>query len=76
MSMPSAPKAAKIWRWLQENPGSTSLQVQQAMGMPRKNAAAILSEMEREGNVQAERIFSETARRHVRTYRAVEATCQ
>ena len=76
MSIPTAPKAAKVWIWLQDNPRSTADQVEKALGMPRKNTAAILSEMEREGFVATERIYSELAKRHVRTYRAVEATCQ
>jgi len=71
MSIPTAPKAAKVWIWLQDNPRSTSLQVQQALGMPRKNAAALLSEMEREGNVEAERVYQDTLGRHVRRYRVV-----
>ena len=76
MSIPTAPKAAKVHAWLQAHPASTADQVERALFMPRKNTAAILSEMEREGFVTTERIFSEAAKRHVRTYTAVETACQ
>ena len=71
MSIPSAPKAAKVHAWLQTHPASTADQVERALFMPRKNTAAILSEMEREGFVKTERVFSEKARRHIRTFSAV-----
>lgn len=71
MSIPSAPKSVKVWTWLQAHPASTADQVERALFMARKNCAAILSEMEREGFVTTERVFSEAAKRHVRTYTAV-----
>lgn len=71
MSIPSAPKASRIWAWLQANPASTAEQVEKAMGMPRRNTAAILSEMERAGFVSTSRVHSDTAKRHVRLYSAV-----
>ncbi len=71
MSIPSAPKAAKMHAWLLAHPASTADQVERALFMPRKNTAAILSEMEREGFVSTERIYSDTAKRHVRLYSAV-----
>ena len=72
MSIPSAPKASRIWTWLQSHPGSTADQVEKALGMPRKNTAALLSEMERAGFVSTERMHSATARRHVCLYTAVD----
>lgn len=72
-SIPSAPKAAKVWTWLQAHPASTADQVARALFMPRKNTAAILSAMEREGFVATERIYSEAAKRHVRTYTAMQS---
>lgn len=72
MSIPTAPKASRIWTWLQANPSSRADQVEKAMGMPRQNTAAILSEMERAGFVTTERVHSATARRHVRLYSAVD----
>ena len=74
MSIPTAPKAAKVWTWLQAHPGSTADQVERALFMPRKNTAAILSEMEREGFVTTARVYSELVKRHVRTYSAVDNT--
>lgn len=72
MSIPSAPKASRIWTWLLGNPASTADQVEKALGMPRKNTAALLSEMERAGFVSTQRVHSDTARRHVRLYTAVD----
>lgn len=72
MSIPTAPKASRIWTWLQANPASTADQVEKAMCMPRANTAAILSEMERAGFVTTERVHSATAKRHVRLYSAID----
>jgi DNA-binding MarR family transcriptional regulator len=72
-AIPSAPKAARIHSWLQANPAATSNQVADGLGMPSKNACAILSELERDGFVSTQRVHSDTARRHVRTYSAVVA---
>ena len=71
MSIPSAPKAANVHAWLRAHPASTADQVEKALGMPRKNTAAIQSEMEREGFVSTERIYSDKAKRHIRTFTAV-----
>lgn len=73
MSIPTAAKGRRIHAWLASNPAATSTQVATAMDMPSKNACAILSELEREGFVTTERIYSELAKRHVRTYKAVAA---
>lgn len=73
-AIPSAPKAARIHSWLQANPAATSNQVADGLGMPSKNACAILSEMERAGFVSTTRVHSATAKRHVRLYSAIDNT--
>ena len=72
-AIPSGTKGMRIHAWLQANPAATSNQVAAALDMSGKNACALLSELEREGFVSTQRVHSETARRHVRTYSAVVA---